>query len=131
MPRVTAAAGLGQAMAEPGDHLRVGVDWAVAAAVGATFLQWLPPLSAILGLIWFAIQIWESRTVRHAIANWRQKRQAMRLRKLRAQQKIIVARLAAADMVRAAKAQAVEKVEHAKAVAKAEETMGSPDLGDA
>lgn len=117
-------------MAEPGDHLRIGVDWAVAAAVGAAFLQWLPPVSAVLGILYFAIQIWESRTVRHAVANWRQKRRTRRLLHLRAQQKIIVAKLAAFDMVRAAKAQAVEHVEHAKVVAKVEETTGTTDLGE-
>lgn len=106
------------------EHIRVGLDVVAASAVAATFLQWLPPVSALLGIIWFLIQIWESRTVRHAIANWRQKRRAARLLRLRAQQKVIVAKLEAFDLVRAAKAEAVERVAHAKVAAKAEEASG-------
>jgi hypothetical protein len=50
----------------------VGV--AMSGVVGASWLGWLPPIVAFLGstfaLIWYAIQIWESRTIRRWRLAW-------------------------------------------------------------
>lgn len=80
------------------DHLiRVGLDFAAAGAVAASFLQWLPPISAILGIIWFLIQIFESRTVRHFLERWRANRKAKRLHRLRIKEAAIRSAIASLD----------------------------------
>jgi hypothetical protein len=33
------------------------------ATVGGTLLGWLPPIAALFAIVWYALQIWESRTV--------------------------------------------------------------------
>ena len=38
-------------------------DLAAAGAILGTVINWLPPLAALLGIIWYAIMIWESHTV--------------------------------------------------------------------
>lgn len=49
---------------DPSQHpIRIGLDMLAAGAVFGTIVSWLPPISAALGIIWFLIQIWESRTV--------------------------------------------------------------------
>jgi len=40
------------------------IDWMFAAfTVGAVF-NWLPAIAALFSIIWYAIRIWESETVR-------------------------------------------------------------------
>jgi hypothetical protein len=34
-------------------------EWAAASITVATILQWLPALTAIGAVVWYAIQIWE------------------------------------------------------------------------
>jgi len=38
----------------------------------------LPALAGLAGLIWYAIQIWESKTVQKRVRLWRNKRRAAR-----------------------------------------------------
>jgi hypothetical protein len=47
---------------------------ASAAAILSSMMGWLPPLCAIVGLIWYLLQIWESQTVQGLVAAWRIRR---------------------------------------------------------
>ena len=40
------------------------VDWTALGGVMATFFQALPDVSALVGLIWLCIRIWETDTVK-------------------------------------------------------------------
>ena len=60
----------------PGVHRAAG-DVMASGAVLASFMMWLPPVSALLGVIWFAIQIVESRTMARI---WRACRRTIRVR---------------------------------------------------
>lgn len=42
------------------------------AVVGATFINWLPPIAALFSILWSALMIWESKTVQ----DWLAKRKA-------------------------------------------------------
>lgn len=60
-------------------HPVVGIAGNVvsAATILASFAGWLPPLAALAAIIWYAIAIWESETVR----TWRQGREYVQLKK--------------------------------------------------
>lgn len=47
------------------------VDAISASAILATFAGLLPPLAGLAGLIWYGIQIWESKTVQRHVRRWR------------------------------------------------------------
>lgn len=40
----------------------IGMDLLAVAAVGGAWLQLLPGIAAVLAAIWYAVQIWESKT---------------------------------------------------------------------
>ena len=88
----------------------------LAAIVGA-LAGWLPIFAALVAIIWYSIQIWESATVRHYLNHRRTIRKAKKIAKLRARAKVIAASLDALEVVRAAKAEAKEKVAVAAAEA--------------
>lgn len=51
-----------------------GVAIGDAGAVGliaVSIMGWLPPLAAIIAIIWYCIQIYESRTLQKNVRNWR------------------------------------------------------------
>ncbi len=85
-----------------------------AGAIVGTFLGYLPLAAAFLALIWYVIQIWESRTVQHWWRNRQEVKKAKRLVRLRAKEKILVAKIEALAQVRAARVEARDKVEQAK-----------------
>ena len=85
-----------------------------AGAIVGSLLGYLPPAAAFLALIWYAIQIWESRTIQHWWRNRVEVRRAKKLVKLRAREKILVAKIEALAQVRAARVEARDKVEQAK-----------------
>ena len=103
-----------------GDHnpithaAALGVDAIAAGTILATLLGYLPEIAAILAILWYIIQIWESRTVQHWWRNRVMVRKAKKIARLRAREKVIVAQLAALEMVRAARHAAVELTETAK-----------------
>lgn len=88
----------------------------IGAIIG-TFFGWLPAVAAGIAAIFYIIQIWESATVRHYLANRKMVRKAKKIAKLRAREKIITAQLAALETVRQAKAIAKETVAVAQAEA--------------
>lgn len=64
-----------------------------ASAIVATFAGLLPPLAGLAGLIWYAIQIWESKTVQKRARLWRAKSRAARLARIRIEEKALVAKI--------------------------------------
>ncbi len=47
-------------------HLKAvnaAADVISAGAIVGTFLGYLPPLAALAAIVWYAIQVWESKTV--------------------------------------------------------------------
>jgi hypothetical protein len=117
-------------MSDPSDlTTRVAEHSALSATLVAGYLGYLPPflniLGAIAALIWFIICIKESRT----FVTWARNRQAKwnvrHLAKLRAREKIVVARIEAAEKLRQARVAARELIDHeiaeaAKLVAQAD-----------
>lgn len=88
----------------------VGHAVSVGAIAGSAW-GFLPVFAALVALIWYLIQIWESRTVQHYVANRRMVHRQRRINKLRAKEKVILAKLEAMEVVRSARAAAREKVE--------------------
>src|SRR6185436_18581240 len=106
------------------DTSSVAVHSVAAAATGTSILGALGYIAPIIATIagvtastMYLITIWESRTVRHWWRNRVMKRAAKRLIKLRAQQKVVVAKLEAVEKIRAAHAEAREVVAQAKSEA--------------
>lgn len=81
----------------------------------------LPALAGLVAMVWYAIQVYESQTVRHWLANRSMSKKAKRILTLRAKEKIIIAELEALELVRAAKIEAREKI----AVAHAEASLNT------
>lgn len=88
----------------------------------STIFGWLPYMAAGVGLVWYCIQIWESRTIQHWWRNRQMVKRAKKIAKLRAREKVILAELDALELKRAAQHAAVEKVEKAR-VAAAKEVL--------
>lgn len=53
-----------------------------AGAIVASFVGWLPLIAAFAGMIWYMIQIWESKTVQAGLARWRVRRKSLRITRL-------------------------------------------------
>ena len=89
---------------------------ALAGVLIAGFIGFLPTVLTIIGsaaaFIWFVICIKESRTY----IEWRRNRlshkHAKRLMKLRAREKVVLAKIEAAELVRAARVAARDLLEH-------------------
>lgn len=63
------------AFEDPTRHpVAVTIDLLAASAVVGTVVSWLPPIAAFLSIIWFAIQIWESKSCQAFVARWRKNR---------------------------------------------------------
>lgn len=86
---------------------------AAALAVVGALLQVLPAAAALVGGIYYLIQIWETRTIQHWWNNRRMRKKAERIARLRAKEKVILAQLEAEGIVREARAKARAKVEEA------------------
>ncbi len=98
-----------------GDLLGTG---AVAIALLSRLLGFLGDTityaGALAGLIWFCIQIWKSRALQHWWHNRQEVRRARRLVRLRAKEKVLVAKIEALAKVRQARVEARDLVETAK-----------------
>ena len=90
------------------------VDILSAGAIVGTFLGYLPIVAAFAGLVWYLIQIWESRTIQHWWNNRRIVRTAKKIAKLKAKERVIMAQLEGLESIRHAKIEARDKVETAK-----------------
>jgi hypothetical protein len=69
---------------------------------------------ALAGLTWFCIQIWRSREIQHWWRNRQEVKRAKKLVRLRAREKVLVAKIEALAKVRAARVEARDLVEQAK-----------------
>lgn len=49
------------------------VDTGAAVSIFAVLAGWLPGIVAVLAMLWYILQIWESQTVRDWRAKWRSK----------------------------------------------------------
>lgn len=58
--------------------LSIGGDVISATAIVGAFMGMLPALAGLAGLIWYAIQIWESKTVQKHVRRARARRRAIR-----------------------------------------------------
>lgn len=85
---------------------------AVVAIIGA-FLQVLPVIAAVAGGVYYAIQIWETRTIQHWWNNKKMKAKAKRLARLRAQEKLIQAQIEATELLQQARSVARTKLAQA------------------
>lgn len=47
------------------------LDLASLGVVLGTLMQWLPPLAAMLTIVWTLIRIYETKTVQNCIRRWR------------------------------------------------------------
>lgn len=57
----------------------ITADIGAASLIAASMMQWLPPVAALLGVLWYAVQLWESKTVQ----KWRRlRRHRQRMRRL-------------------------------------------------
>src|ERR1035437_540100 len=75
---------------------------ASVGAIFSTMLGWAPPIAALMALMWYAIQINESRTV----VRWRARRILLNEAKVLARAKVAAAETQAKILVDAAKADA-------------------------
>ena len=85
-----------------------------AGAIVGSFLGYFPIVAALAGFVWYVIQIWESRTVQHWWRNRQEIKKAKKLVRLRAKEKILIAKIEALAQVKAARIEARDKVEAAK-----------------
>lgn len=90
------------------------LDLLGAGTIVASIVGYLPALAASIALLWYCIQIWESRTVQHYLENRRMVRKAKRIIRLRAKEKVISAQLEALESIRQARVDARDRVEVAK-----------------
>lgn len=72
----------------------LSVDLMSASAIVATFAGLLPPLAGLAGLIWYLVQIWESKTVQKRVRLWKAKARAKRLASLQVETAHLEARIA-------------------------------------
>lgn len=93
----------------------IPIDISMAGVIVASFFQILPAIAAVLGIAWYCIQMYESRTIQGVLHRYRMKSRAKKLMKLKAKELVILAEIDALEKVRVAKAYAVEKVLEAKA----------------
>ena len=90
------------------------VDAIGAGAIVAAFVGYIPALAAAVAMVWYLVQLWESRTVQHWRENRTMVRKAKRIARLKAKEKVITAQLEALESVRQARVEARDKVELAK-----------------
>lgn len=87
--------------------------WAHVLAFFAWFgslVGLLPAFAALIGIIWYTIQIMESNTVQKWLDKKRTARKGRRIAKLKAEQKVLTAELEALEVVREARVFAEDKV---------------------
>lgn len=114
-------------MTMPTFNTNTAGDFVAGGAIITTLLGYLPAAAAILGAVWYCVQIWESKTVQMWWSGRQLRSKARKIAKLKAQKKVLVAELDALEYVRHAHAIAVESVEVAKAEATVAKTIDETD----
>ena len=112
------------------NHYQTTGSSIMGSALIVTILGYLPTILAvvasILGVIWFLICIYESKSYTHWSRNRRMKRNARRLMKLRAKEKVVIAKIEAAETLRQARVAARELVD--RQIAEAEKLIAQNDI---
>lgn len=49
------------------DEVKTGVDVASLSLVGASLLEWIPAVSALVSLVWVCIRIYETETIKRLL----------------------------------------------------------------
>ena len=101
-------------MADPSNPINKAMDVVAAGSIVGSIMGYLPAIASILSIIWFGIQIYESRTFTHWKNNWLMKRKAKKIARLKAKEKVLAAEILAIETVRSARVEAREKVATAK-----------------
>jgi len=57
------------------EQLKVAGDVLSISTVIGALMSWLPPLAALFTIIWTAIRIYETATVKRLLAKWRQRKE--------------------------------------------------------
>lgn len=55
------------------EPLAFGGDIISASVLGLSLMEFLPPIAAILSIMWLAIRIWESETVKKITGRFKEK----------------------------------------------------------
>lgn len=101
-------------MANASINVPAAIDIGLVGIVGGTFLHVLPPVAAVLAILYYMIQIYESPTIQTWLRRHNQRHAVRRLRRLEAKQRIILAEIAATELMRKASLLAAETKEVAK-----------------
>lgn len=80
----------------------------------ATFAGWFPYAIAAIPIIYYCIMIWETKTVVHIRSNWRTRCIARQYIRLKAREKITLAKLEAIELLHTARVAARETVHRAE-----------------
>jgi len=56
------------------EQIKQVIDTAAAAGTLAAVMQWVPPVTAVLTLIWVSIRIIETKTIQNIIKRLREKK---------------------------------------------------------
>ena len=75
-----------------------------------TWIGYLPYVAATVAVIWYIIQIWESRTIQAWWTNRQLVRRSRKIARLKAAEKVITAKLSALQKVSLAKQDARESI---------------------
>ncbi len=97
-------------MSDPVQHVHTAANALAGIAVVATIVGWLPAIAAVLGIIWYVIQIIESKTVRDWRTARRMRRHDRKLARLLAKAKVVGASIKAMTIVAQAEAVAADKI---------------------
>lgn len=99
------------------DSLGTITPWGHTISMGAlttSILGWAPAAGASVAFIWYMLQIYESRTFQSFKNNFIQRHRAKKLAKLIANEKVVLAAIAALELLRSAKVEAADIVQIAK-----------------
>lgn len=55
------------------EHTKHAIDILSIGTVIATLASWLPPLAALISIIWGLLRIYESRTVQRMLRRWKRR----------------------------------------------------------
>lgn len=104
----------------------------LAGGIVANLLGFLPTIigavAGLVGLVYYSIVIWESRTIQHWWQNRRMVYRAKKILRLKAQAKIVAAELEAMEKVRIAKRAAREVLEDAQLEAAKTAVLLEPEV---
>jgi hypothetical protein len=110
---------------------RLGFDFTAFAAIVSAILDFVPKIAGLAGLVYVLIMIWESKTAKGIVSNWRRRRAEYKLRKMHRSQRILSKKIEAMDMVRRANVRAQEMVQEAKKDAALSKTTDAIRIAEA